>query len=93
MKRSRLSSVIDSCEAIVLVLFLSTINEDSNVKISSVARSFSEEIRLSFVWENKNFIRKVEVFTDDKANKKLRITLHMWKWEYLSQRGAETPIF
>jgi len=44
------------------------------LNILGVARSFFKEIRLSFAWENKNFIQKVGVFTDDKANKKLRIT-------------------
>jgi hypothetical protein len=38
---------------------------------------------LSFVWESKNFIRKVGVFTDAQANKKLRIAS-------LSPRNAQS---
>ena len=71
---NRIVNVIYSFVEIVFVCFLDDYAKVPTLNIPDVARSFFKEIRLSFAWENKNFIQKVGVFTDDKANKKLRIT-------------------
>jgi hypothetical protein len=74
---NRIVNVIYSFVEIVFVCFLDDYAKVPTLNIPDVARSFFKEIRLSFAWENKNFIQKVGVFTDDKANKKLRITLQL----------------
>jgi len=71
---NRIVNVIYSFIEIVFVCFLADYAKVPTLNIPDVARSFFKEIRLSFAWENKNFIQKVVV---DKANKKLRITLQL----------------
>jgi len=73
---------------ILIVFFVISYYDYAKVQtlsIPGVARSFFKEIRLSFAWENKNFIQKVGVFTYDKANKKLRITSGLCEVQNLRQ--------